>query len=57
MLDLSEPGISTPAARSRLPSAATLDGLKHQAEARAALEPEPPAAHRVGWGFLTRWPG
>ncbi|HEY7265651.1 MAG TPA: MFS transporter [Trebonia sp.] len=30
-----------------------LDGLKYRTEAGAALEPEPPAAHRVGWGFIS----
>jgi MFS family permease len=28
-------------------------GLKDRTAAEAALEPEPPAAHRVGWGFLS----
>jgi MFS family permease len=28
-------------------------GLKDRTAAEAALEPEPPAAHRVGWGFIS----
>jgi hypothetical protein len=51
--DLSEPRISTHAAHPHLPAAATLDGLAHRTQAEAALEPESPAAHRVGWGFIS----
>jgi hypothetical protein len=53
MPDVSEPGISTPAAHSSLPPAAALDGLTHRTEAAAALGPEPPTAHRVRWGFIS----
>jgi MFS family permease len=28
-------------------------GLNYRTAAEAALEPEPPAAHRVGWGFIS----
>jgi MFS family permease len=53
MTDVSGPGDSTPAARPRLPPTAGLDGLKYRTAAEAALEPESPAAHRVGWGFIS----
>ena len=53
MPDLSEPGISTPAADPYLPPTATLDGLKYPTEAGDALEPESSAAHGVGWGFIS----
>jgi MFS family permease len=53
MPDLSEPRVSAPAAHPYLPPTATLDGLKHRAEAEAVLEPGSPAAHRVGWGFIS----
>src|SRR5215469_661256 len=53
MPDLSEPGISTPAAHPDLPPTATLDGLKYRAEAEASHEPGSPAEHRVGWGFIS----
>jgi MFS family permease len=36
-----------------LPPTAGLDGLKYRTAAEAALEPESPAAHRVGWGFIS----
>jgi MFS family permease len=52
MPDVSGPGINTPAARPYLPPAAALDELKRRTEAGAALRPEPPAAHRVGRGFI-----
>ena len=55
MPDPSEPGISTPAAHPDLPPAATLGGLKYRAEAEASQEPGSPAAHRVGWGFISRY--
>ena len=42
-----------PAARPHLPPTAGLDGLKYRTAAEAALEPESPAAHRVGWGFIS----
>jgi MFS family permease len=48
------PDVSDPAGdRPRLPPTAGLDGLKYQTAAEAALEPESPAAHRVGWGFIS----
>jgi MFS family permease len=50
--DVSGPGDSTPA-RPHLPPTAGLDGLKYRTAAEAALEPESPAAHRVGWGFIS----
>ena len=40
-------------ARPRLPPAAGLDALKYRTAAEAALEPELPAAHRAGWGFIS----
>jgi MFS family permease len=43
----------TPIAQRRLLPAAGLSGLKYRTEAEAALEPEPPAVHRVGWGFIS----
>ncbi|MFZ0163376.1 MAG: MFS transporter, partial [Trebonia sp.] len=53
MPDVSGPGDSTPAGRPRLPPTAGLDGLKYRTAAEAVLEPESPAAHRVGWGFIS----
>jgi MFS family permease len=53
MSDVSEPGGGTPAGRPYLPPTAALDGLKYRTAAEAALEPESPAAHRVGWGFVS----
>src|SRR5690242_19648941 len=53
MPDVSGPGDSTPADRPRLPPTAGLDGLKYRSAAEAALELESPAAHRVGWGFIS----
>ena len=53
MPDVSGPGGNRPAARPRLPPTAGLDGLKYRTAAEAALEPESPAAHRVGWGFIS----
>src|SRR6266567_5297337 len=53
MPDVPGPGDSTPAGRPRLPPTAGLDGLKYRSAAEAALEPESPAAHRVGWGFIS----
>jgi MFS family permease len=43
----------TPIDRPHLPPAAALSGLKYRTAAEAALEPEPPAVHRVGWGFIS----
>ncbi|HZE01522.1 MAG TPA: MFS transporter, partial [Pseudonocardiaceae bacterium] len=53
MPDVSGPGDSPPGGRPRLPPTAGLDGLKYRTAAEAALEPESPAAHRVGWGFIS----
>ncbi len=53
MPDVSGPEGSTPVGRPRLPPTAGLDGLKYRTAAEAALEPESPAAHRVGWGFIS----
>jgi len=53
MPDVSGPEGSTPACRPHLPPTAGLDGLKYRTAAEAALEPESPAAHRVGWGFIS----
>jgi hypothetical protein len=53
MPDVSGPGGVSPAARPRLPATAGLDGLKDRTAAEAALEPESPAAGRVGWGFVS----
>ena len=43
----------TPTAHSHLPRAAGLSELMHRTAAEVALEPEPPAEHRVGWGFIS----
>src|SRR5712675_2846165 len=53
MPDVSGPGDRTPADRPHLPPTAGLDGLKYRTAAEAAPEPESPAAHRVGWGFIS----
>src|SRR5579862_1736384 len=53
MPDVSGLGGSTPAAPLYLPPAAGLDGLMDLPAAAIALEPEPPAAQRVGWGFIS----
>jgi hypothetical protein len=53
MPDVSGPGGNTPAAHPYLPATAGLDGLKYRTAAEAALEPSSPAAHRVGWGFIS----
>jgi MFS family permease len=53
MPDVSGPGGGTPTARPHLPPTAGLDGLKYRTAAEAALEPESPAAHQVGWGFIS----
>ena len=37
----------------QLPPTAGLDGFEYRAPAEAALEPESPAARRVGWGFIS----
>jgi MFS family permease len=43
----------TPMAQPHLPPTAGLDGLRYRAPADVALEPESPAAHPVGWGFIS----
>ena len=53
MPDVSRPGESSPTDHPRLPPTAGLDGLKYRTAAEAALEPESPAARRVGWGFIS----
>ena len=53
MPDVSGPGGSTPAAPPYLPPSAALDGWQDLTAAAVALEPEPPAPHRVGWGFIS----
>jgi len=53
MPDVSRPGESAPTDHPRLPPTAGLDGLKYRTAAEAALEPEPPAVRRVGWGFIS----
>src|SRR2546423_3126571 len=53
MPDVSGPGQGPPAGGRRLPPTAGLDGLKYRTAAEAALGPESPAAHRVGWGFIS----
>jgi MFS family permease len=52
MPDASGPGEGAPA-RPHLPPTAGLDGFRHRSAAEAALEPESPAAGRVGWGFIS----
>ena len=53
MPDVSGPEGGKPAVRRYLPRLAGLDGLQDRTVAEAALEPEPPAARRVGWGFIS----
>src|SRR5665811_2360804 len=43
----------TPIAPPHLPPAAVLGGLTSRTPAEVALDPEPPAVHRVGWGFIS----
>src|ERR1700749_2054019 len=48
------PDVSGPADnRPHLAPTAGLDGPKYRTAAEAALEPASPAAHRVGWGFIS----
>lgn len=54
MPDVSPPGGSNPTAYPHLPPTAGL-GLGYAAAAEAALEPEAPAVHPVGWGFILRY--
>ncbi len=53
MPDVSRPEGSIPAAPLYLPPPAALDGWQDLTAAAVALEREPPAAHRVGWGFIS----
>jgi MFS family permease len=53
MPDVSRPEGSTPAAPPYLPPSAALDGWQDLTAAAVALEPEPPAPHRVEWGFIS----
>jgi MFS family permease len=53
MPDVARPVGSTPTAHPHLPPTAGLDGLEYGAAAVAAAEPESPAEHRVGWGFIS----
>ena len=46
-------GATPPAAHPHLPPTAGLDGLGYRTAAEAAVEPESPAVHRVGWGFIS----
>ncbi len=46
------PGNNIPAADANLPPAAGLDGAGHPTVAEVAVAAEPPAVHRVGWGFI-----
>jgi MFS family permease len=46
-------GCLYPIAPPHLPPAAGLSGLKYRTAAEVVLEPEPPAVHRVGWGFIS----
>jgi MFS family permease len=53
MPDVSGLGGSTPAAPLHLPHSAELAGCQDLTAAAVALEPEPPVAQRVGWGFIS----
>jgi len=53
MPDVSHPAESTPAAHPQLSHTAGLGGLGSRTAAEAALRPESPAIHRVGWGFIS----
>lgn len=44
---------SAPAADPNLAPAAGPGGLRYRHPAETALKPEPPATHRVGWGFIS----
>lgn len=52
MPNVSDPGDITPTIQPHLPTAG-LDGSKHRTAAEAVPEPELPAVHRVGWGFIS----
>ena len=52
MPNVSNPGDNTPTIQPHLPTAG-LDGSKHRTAAEAVPEPELPAVHRVGWGFIS----
>jgi MFS family permease len=53
MPDVSGPGGGSPSAHRQLPTSAGLDGPAYRTAAEAALEREPAAAQRVGWGFVS----
>jgi len=53
MPDVSRPGGSSPTAHPQPPPTAGLDGLEYRTAAEAAPEPESPAVHGVGWGFIS----
>lgn len=55
MPKVSRPEGSTPALDLDLSSIAALDGFADRTQARAGVEPRPPVAHRVGWGFIARY--
>ncbi len=53
MPDVPLPGEGKPAVHPQLPPTTGLAGSGYRTTAAAALDPDPPAAHRVGWGFIT----
>lgn len=55
MPDVCRPEGSTAALDPGLSSIAALDGSADRTHARAGVEPRPPVAHRVGWGFISRY--
>ena len=54
MPDVSPPGGGDPTSQPHLPPTTGL-GMGYGSAAEAALEPEAPAVHRVGWGFISRY--
>jgi MFS family permease len=52
MADVSRPEGGSPAGALHLPATTGLAGLEYRTGAEAALQPESPAVHRVGWGFI-----
>ena len=55
MPDVSDAGNGSPSAHPHVPATAGLDGLEGRTAAEAGLEVASVAAHRVGWGFITRY--
>ncbi len=54
MPDVSRPVGSIPTAHPQLPAqTAGLDGLGYRTTVEAVVQPDAPAGHRVGWGFIT----